>query len=749
MMALQQPPAPKPAARQRLGEWDVDAAGHSLHRGEHQVRLQPRLMQLLLRLMREPGEVVRREQLLDEVWGGRVVNDEVVSRAVAELRQALEDDPRSPRYIETLPKIGYRLVAACIPASVETSPKPSAPSTPPSRAAPALLDDRGLPLADPAAKRRLTFAALVVVAVVVLVAIGLAGWLPPPPGANQTAPDLRARVDRARPFATDPGFDQSARFSRDGRLIAWSASDAERNHATIWVGSRDGQTRRQLSRADAWDLSPVFVEGDTAILFVRYHVDACEIRRQELLGEQSTVIAACAPPPATSRIDVSSDGRRLVFAQRVPGTSRAGLALMDLASKDITPLTDPGEQAQIDLNPRFSSDGAQVAFFRGQHSEQWLWILPTTSPARARTLVGSNGLLYGVAWLPGDNALVLAGDLFGYRALYRVDSGTGALEFLGARGARYPDVAADGALLYEVADYQANLWHADLTASPISPRPITQSQRYNNQPVFSPDGRQLAFASNRDGLESVFVANPDGSGVRRLHLDPRQRWVRPTWRPDGKHLVVTAILNRSDGTECLPYACTSEHSALYDYDLAANRATPLEDTGADARYARYGADGTLYYLRSDDQVHTLWRIDPKGVRRLVLDANVESFDVGERELVVAVQGEAGLRVCELDARNCRTVLDGRVRDAQMLDAGQWTLHQGALYFAARLQDKTRNVQRLDLRTGQMTKVLDDVPSTLPPALAVSPDGKSLVYARNDRIVIDLFVGEPGGTPSSP
>src|SRR5436190_21692197 len=95
----------------RVGDFEVlPASGELLGRRGTQ-RVRPLLMDILLRLAAQPGEVVRRETLLEDVWSRRMVNDEVLSRAIAELRTALGDDARGARYIETLPKLGYRLVA--------------------------------------------------------------------------------------------------------------------------------------------------------------------------------------------------------------------------------------------------------------------------------------------------------------------------------------------------------------------------------------------------------------------------------------------------------------------------------------------------------------------------------------------------------------------------------------------------------------------------------------------------------------
>ena len=87
-------------------------------------RIGPRPMALLLTLAAQPGKVLGREELMIEVWSGVVVSDETLSRCISDLRQALGDDPRSPRFIETLARRGYRLLerpATLIDSSSATS----------------------------------------------------------------------------------------------------------------------------------------------------------------------------------------------------------------------------------------------------------------------------------------------------------------------------------------------------------------------------------------------------------------------------------------------------------------------------------------------------------------------------------------------------------------------------------------------------------------------------------------------------
>ncbi len=94
-----------------IGEWRVDAEGDRLLRDDREVKIEPRLMRLLLALARHPGQTVPAESLLHEVWPDVVVTPDSVYQAVAKLRRLLGDDAEHPTYIATIPRRGYRLVA--------------------------------------------------------------------------------------------------------------------------------------------------------------------------------------------------------------------------------------------------------------------------------------------------------------------------------------------------------------------------------------------------------------------------------------------------------------------------------------------------------------------------------------------------------------------------------------------------------------------------------------------------------------
>ncbi len=96
----------------RIGEWCLRPAEGLLVRDGEEIRLRPRSADVLALLADRPGEAVSKEELFAGVWQGVAVEDGALAHCISEIRKALGDSSRSPRYIETLPKRGYRLVAA-------------------------------------------------------------------------------------------------------------------------------------------------------------------------------------------------------------------------------------------------------------------------------------------------------------------------------------------------------------------------------------------------------------------------------------------------------------------------------------------------------------------------------------------------------------------------------------------------------------------------------------------------------------
>jgi len=104
-----------PHARLRVGACSVEPGSGQIARDGHATRLDVRTLRLLMCLAERPGEVVSIDELIDRAWSGVSVSPDSVYQAVTSLRRTLGDDPKHPTYIETVPRLGYRLVADVSP----------------------------------------------------------------------------------------------------------------------------------------------------------------------------------------------------------------------------------------------------------------------------------------------------------------------------------------------------------------------------------------------------------------------------------------------------------------------------------------------------------------------------------------------------------------------------------------------------------------------------------------------------------
>ena len=98
-----------------IGPWIVDDSLNRLSCDSRVIQLEPKVMQVLMRLAGKPGEVVTRDELISTVWCDTFVSEDVLTRSISQLRKVFDDDAHEPRYIETISRRGYRLVAPVAP----------------------------------------------------------------------------------------------------------------------------------------------------------------------------------------------------------------------------------------------------------------------------------------------------------------------------------------------------------------------------------------------------------------------------------------------------------------------------------------------------------------------------------------------------------------------------------------------------------------------------------------------------------
>lgn len=617
-----------------LGRWRVEPRALRVMRDGESVRLEPRMMQVLLVLARRDGRTVSREELLAEAWNGAVITDDSIYRVIHRLRSVLSADAHTDAVIETVPKVGYRLLQPVRP----------------------LADGKDVSARSVARPPRSWLAP--VAAVVAAVAIVTVAW-------------LSNRSDAAPPPAwmtltMNPGLEHMPAFSPDGNQMLYSRGVAGREQ--LWLRALDGRTDLALTTpGNAMDYAADWSAGGERIAFIRQDEQRCRVMIMTLLQREPRAIGECTP--ANGRLSLSPDGRTVVLSDRPDPDQRVNaLFLIDVDSGVRRSLpTPPAEQG--DYRPRFSPDGDWIAFSRVDGRFQSSVRRMRGDGSGSVPVWAPTGFVHQLQWR-NAHELVATRRLGASSELWRVPlHGTPTVLATIDDGVPSIDISPDGTrLLLSVAVTQYRNRRLTLerhAASAVDAMP-TALDRARDLAV-SPDGRRVALPWEARGESGVWLADIDGSQVRRLWSESGAYIRDLSWDPSGQRIAfersrgnrqTICVVDLNGLLQCLP---DQEHKRISpswsndgrrllfvqedDGGWFAHRAA-LDGSGDErlgrrqALYAVQAPEGDLVYLRPRGNAGIV-ALDPAiGEERLIVGDAPHSRP---RALVVARSGLYYLR----------------------------------------------------------------------------------------------------------
>lgn len=536
---------------------------------------------------------------------------------------------------------------------------------------------------------------------------------------------LERRVDppsRIVPAESAAGFKEGPVLSPDGGKIAYSWLPEGETEAGIYVKLVEAGSAVRVSRTADREESPVWSPDGSYLAFARFRgPDAGYFIIGSLGGGELKMADAYSVPPQMGgrNIDWSPGGSSLLIAGRMSPSEPVSIYSVNIRSHEKKKLVSG---APFLGNPVYSPDGARIAFTQGSSFfSHDIYVLALDS-MRATRVTRDQRWIAGLTWTADGREIVFSSNRGGLYSLWRVPSRGGEPRLVEATGPDVfsPSISKDGSrLAYVHRRVNINIWGVPLDGG-ASPQNLIHSTRLTLQPSYSPDGRRVAFTSDRLGSWEIWVSSSGGANAGRITAMGGGQTGSPRWSPDGRYIAFDA---RPSGQSDLWIAAA-------DGSMKRNlTASPSDDFlptwSTDSRF--------LYFVSNRSGRDEVWRIGLDGEKPTQITHAGASY---------AIQSSDGKwllisRGAELWKKSLAGGMETKL--ASDMRNREFTIGPGGVYFIPQANGPA-SLARIRIEDG----VRDIVMRTIDPAaevgaVEISPDGKFLLYERTGQNDSEIMI----------
>jgi transcriptional activator of cad operon len=687
----------------QLGNVLFDSTRRVLILDAQQHYLEPRIYELLLALITAPQQQLSREQLIDLVWQGRVVSESAINRAVSMLRKAFAQlDPSQP-YLETLPKVGYRLLVPVVPAVV-----PLPPDTEPVIVFSEQIVSASEVLPEPIAIKRPFYmrrGGWLLGLLLILFALNLY-WQ-----HQHSAADPLPAHAAPTPRTSDEGVEFHLSLSGDGQWFSYLQQEGPQRRWFLQPSAAAATNQQRLQvEVPAGDVRFTSLSPDRNwLLYELCQQQACTLwlKASPIAADADTsanagagVTAQTDMPllqlPLDSQLQLSwqQDSQAFYFRKRLDKTKPYALSRMDLATKAVQQLTQPVTPGG-DVALAISADGSQLAVV--SYLQQGKSVLRIYQRQNMKILAEQQ-VSFAVTTIAWQNDAKL---LFGCgEQICRWDVAAQQVQPLLNTGAPLRSLFWQrGQLWYSTVQHKMEIWRQprpEQTQSTLgqetqgaksqlatvpegkvgtnangeghwpAPEKVISSSRIDWMPRIA--GQNVVFLTNRQGAQQIWRQSAGQSEQLLATLPPPAEFVRLALSADGKELVF------------------SQQGAIYLLDIPSGKLQQILDASAKAAVVNFGADflevstglksGSLIYSSTRSGDYQLWKWDRSTGQstQLTTQGGYSGF-LWQGELWYSKYHQDGLYR-----------LNPRGEEQRMLDSFDkinwlnWQLQDGELYF---------------------------------------------------------------------
>jgi Tol biopolymer transport system component len=546
---------------------------------------------------------------------------------------------------------------------------------------------------------------------------------------------------RAVALTTFPGVESYPTLSPDGNHVAFTWTGPKQDNPDIYVQQIGSGSPLRLTTDPRSDYNPVWSPDGRWIAFLRGPAGKSELRLIPPLGGPERQLAeirvreAYVGPPYLAWCPNSA----CLVATDFPGEGKPdALFVVSVETGEKRQLTNPQPPVLGDSNPAVSPDGRSLIFRRnvaaGTSELYWLPLgngLAAGGEPRRLTPAALNAA--HPAWMPDAKEILFSASGSLWRLAISGGSPPARLPFVGEDGLM-PVVsrAQPGRaprLVYVRSFADSNIWRVETLApgAPASSPPVAfiSSTRSDENPQFSPDGRRVAFVSNRAGEFELWLADPDGAnGVQLTSMGARVIGM-PCWSPDSQLIAFDSNLEG--------------HYEIFVVPAGGGKPRRVTSGPANKHVPSFSRDGRWIYFSSNRTgEYQIWKIPASGGEAVQVTHNVGwvALESPDGAYVYYTQtGNTASALWRLPTSGGQPVkvLEGVVERAFVV------LERG-IYYIDQPTGEAR-LQFFDFATGKSTTVAGGLGQIRVGLLTASPDGRTILYCRVDSSGNDLMLVE--------
>jgi len=553
-----------------VGEFTIERELNTIsHNGECQV-VEPKVMALLYYLSCHANEVISREKLMEDVWRSQV-SEGAVNRVVGLLRKALSDNAESPRYIQTIAKKGYRLIAEV--KNIADADKNKIKSS------------QNLLLLKLTTKKIALFSCFVTLILLVIIWNGF---------TLSTSKPFEITNPKFEQLTSEQGFEYDASLSKDALWLVYRHRKNVNQPYHLYIKKRDQQQRIQLTDSEFNDRSPAISHDKSKIIFFRKGNNSCHLNLLTLNESAQPIeieeLYQCGAVEHYSNVVWAPDDRSVYFTDRINSSMPYQIYQLHLSTLKVDEITRREDNYYGDNELALSPSGEQLLFFRNKYWGNNQVFVKDLLTNKQRKIAELGFLSWTPSWTPDEKSILFSDNRSGGK-LKLLDIATGDIQTLyqSSQSINSPYLSASGKhIVYSTKTANVDLWRSDITQNSAEDLLITpsiklavNSSRVDSQPVYSNDGRSLLFLSNRNGELQLWLKKSDG--LLPIESFPDNKKIDSyAWHPDG----IQAVVATSD-------------KQMYLLNTRTQKVELIELNGQSSAFPSFSSDGATLYFTSD------------------------------------------------------------------------------------------------------------------------------------------------------